>query len=194
MKLKMMDPQEILAVIVLLIVLGIGVYAVFITTNALVTTTPRMVGNNEVMSGNRSIHSVTATPLTGNSLTWLNCTGIVNETAGIELQGWNTTTQLWTVVQAVGAANGTVESTNSTYRVSIRSVYGTAGSPNWHFLRCKYSVNNSATSTITNQTQKSLKNQSVLGGTVFNIIGIVITISAIISIITVIYAYLGPKK
>jgi len=191
MKLKMLDPNDIIAVIVVLIILGIGVYAVFTTSNALGKTTPVSVGNNAVISGNRSIHAVTASAPTGNYIMWLNCTGIVNETAGIELQAWNCTTQLWTTVHAVGAANGTVESTNSTYRVSRRTVLGDATKN--RYLRCIYTVNGTATSGYVNMTNKAMKNQSILGGTVFNIIGIMITISAIMSIITVIYVYLRPK-
>ena len=191
MKLKMMDPNQIITVIVVLICLGVGCYAVFTTSNALSKTTPVSVGNNKVLSDNRSIHAVTATVPTGNYLMWLNCTGIVNETAGIEVQALNCTTGLWTTVQGVGAANGTVESTNSTYRVARRTVAGNG--TNNHFLRCFYTVNGTATSGTVNMTNKAMANQTVLGGTVFNILGIVITISAILSIISVIYAYLRPK-
>lgn len=41
--------------------------------------------------------------------------------------------------------------------------------------------------------QESMNNTTKLGGTVFNILGIVITIGAIMSIIGVIYGYLRPK-
>ena len=41
--------------------------------------------------------------------------------------------------------------------------------------------------------QEAMNNTSKLGGTVFNILGIVITIGAIMSIIGVIYGYLRPR-
>ena len=195
MKFKLMDPNEIIAVIVVLIVLGVGVFAFFVTSTSLVSSRNlrEPCGNNNVLSGNRSIPAVTGAPI-GNGLMWLNCSGIVNSTAGIKLEGWNTTTTSWVTVQAVGAANGTVESTNSTYRVSKRTVYGTVGSPNWKFLRCYYSVNGSGTTPNENSTFKALKNETGVASTVFNILGIVITISAIMSIISVIYLYMRPKQ
>jgi len=97
MKFKYMDPNDIISVIVVLIVLGIGVYAFFVTTTAIDKSAP----------------------------TW---------TAG-------------------------------------SGYYG------------KY----------LNDTHKAVANATTLGGTVFNILGIVITIGAIMSIIGVIYGYLRPQ-
>jgi hypothetical protein len=93
MKFKYMDPNDIISIIVVLIVLGIGVYAFFITTTAIQGTVP----------------------------------------------------------------------------------HGRAASADQ------------------NRTNWSVRNASILGGTVFNILGIVITIGAIMSIIGVIYGYLRPK-
>jgi hypothetical protein len=50
-----------------------------------------------------------------------------------------------------------------------------------------------AATTTQNQTNWSVRNATLLGGTVFNILGIVITIGAIMSIIGVIYSYLKPR-
>jgi S1-C subfamily serine protease len=97
MKFKFMDPNDIISVIVVLIVLGVGVYAFFITVNSISSTTPK----------------------------W---------SAGSGYYGRNL-----------------------------------------------------------NDTEKALKNASNLGGSVFNILGIVITIGAIMSIIGVIYGYLRPQ-
>ena len=93
MKFKYMDPNDIIAVIVVLIVLGIGVYAFFVTTTAISATYP---------------HDRTAS--------------------------WGQ-----------------------------------------------------------NQTNNSINNVTKLGGTVFGILGIIITIGAIMSIIGVIYGYLRPR-
>lgn len=93
MKFRYMDPNDIIAVIVVLIVLGVGVYAFFVTTNAIKSTVPQ------------------------------------DRTA-----------------------------TN-----------------------------------IQNKTNLSINNVTKLGSTVFNILGIVITIGAIMSIIGVIYGYLRPQ-
>ena len=46
---------------------------------------------------------------------------------------------------------------------------------------------------VGNASQMALNNTSRLGGTVFNILGVCITIGAIMSIIGVIYGYLRPK-
>ena len=42
-------------------------------------------------------------------------------------------------------------------------------------------------------SQEAINNTTKLGGTVFNILGVVITIGAIMSIIGVIYGYLRPR-
>ena len=97
MKFKYMDPNDIISVVVVLIVLGIGVYAFFVTTSAIDKSTP----------------------------TW---------TAG-------------------------------------SGYYGKGY----------------------NDTHKAIANATSLGGTVFNILGIVITIGAIMSIIGVIYGYIRPR-
>lgn len=97
MKFKYMDPNDIISVIVVLIVLGIGIYAFFVTTTAINNATP----------------------------------------------SWS-------------AGSG---------------YYGS----------------------YMNNTHSAVKNATILGGTVFNILGIVITIGAIMSIIGVIYGYLRPR-
>jgi hypothetical protein len=197
MKFKLMDPKEIIAIIVILIVLGVGVYSFFITEGALQSTGKTPVGNNGVLSANRSIHAYTTSP-SGNRLTWLNVTGAWNQStaACVVLQGYNMSTHVWDTVRSTAAyQNVTFIQANSTMRVSIRSFNGSGSvTGGYRWIRCYYSVNGTATGMIDNQTRKSLQNTSIMSSTVFNILGICITISAIFTIVATIYLYMRPKQ
>ena len=99
MKFRYMNPDDIISVIIVLITLGIGIYAFFVATTAIINASPSYVAGSGTISGNK----------------------------------------------------------------------------------------------IANATQAQLKNATMLGGTVFNILGVIITIGAIMMIIGVIYGYLRPK-
>jgi hypothetical protein len=191
-KFRFIDPKEIIAVIVILIVIGVGAYAFFVTsttlTNTGAVTTP--VGNNGVLSASKAIQGWTGAPI-GNARVFIPVSSSATNTTGnvgvIKLEAWNVSQGGWVRIYC---ENGTFISGNNTYRVRPRTVNGSSA---WTYFRLTYNIAGTATSKIVNQSWKSLRNESGVGGSVFNILGICITISAIMGIIGVIYSYMRPK-
>jgi hypothetical protein len=92
----------------------------------------------------------------------------------------------WRVLQTVGAANGTF-CANGTYRVG--HIYGARNIS----ISVHYALAGQQTTTLQNATYQSVLNVSGTSTQVFNIIGVVMIIAAIMSIIGVIYVYIKPK-
>ena len=185
-RLKFMDPQQIIAIVVSLIVLAVGIFAFFtVTTNVQSASSDVPVGNNMVLSTNKAIQGWTGAPV-GNYLVFIPVSADANNVTITKLEALNATTLVWTEFHC---DNGTFISGNDTYRVSRRTVNG---STDWTYFRLTYNVPGSATTGANNMTWKALNNNSYTGGQVFNIVGIVIMIGAIMSIIGIIYSYLRP--
>jgi hypothetical protein len=110
-------------------------------------------------------------------------TGYTNTTPTL-VEAYNKTTHEWDDK----CLNGTFMS-NNTYRINRRTING---STDYTWARITYSLAGTATTGENNVTWKALNNNSFTGGAVFNIVGIVIMIGAIMSIIGIIYSYLRP--
>lgn len=178
MKYKFMDPNVIMNVIVALIVLAVGVFAFFITVSNIPAPSP--VGNRVLgLSGNRTISNAS-------SYEYINVTNAANNTAVCQLTahkagGWDT-------IHAVGACNGTFMS-NGTYRVESGTTH--AGD-SYIIYNLTYNQLRTPTSTLANATHGAIVNASGTGNSVFNIVGVVLIIGAIMAIIGIVYSYVRP--
>jgi hypothetical protein len=99
-------------------------------------------------------------------------------------------TSAWVTLQAAGAANGTILTSNNTYRVAgnTRLAAG-AHDTNW---ATAWRINYQTRDPIESSGYLGLKNSTGISNSVFNIVGIVLTVSAIMVIIGVIYMYVRP--
>jgi len=102
----------------------------------------------------------------------------------------------WVLIQTVGAFNLTIV-TNATGVVSARSA-ATGGMMAAHGInnmtyRIEYALANQQTSALQNATFYAVINVSKTSTHVFNIIGVVLIIAAIMSIIGLVYSYIKPK-
>ena len=189
MKFKFIDPNQILSVILALMVLGVGVFASFTVFANIPASAP--VGSN-IRTGNQSLYDATnlLTNTTTPVLRWIPATGFLNNTAvcviyahGDALNGGYTS---WYVLQTVGAVNGTF-CANGTMRVGhICGAHNTS-------LRLEYPLSGQQTTALENATYNSVLNVSGTSTQVFNIIGVVMIIAAIMSIIGLIYTYVKPR-
>lgn len=178
MKLKFMDPDTIMNVIVALIVLAVGIFAFFVTVSNIPTVAPtsnRLTG----VSGNLTIGAA-------DTYEYIPVTSQLNDTTVCQLcahkaGGWDT-------IQAVGAANGTFMS-NNTYRVEQGTTHAADA---YVIYNLTYTQLATPTSTLSNATYNAILNSSGTGNSVFNIVGVVLIIGAIMSIVGLVYSYIKP--
>jgi hypothetical protein len=93
----------------------------------------------------------------------------------------------WWTVQSGVSVNGTFMS-NNTFRVPA----GVVKAHNDTF-RLTYQYTTSPTSTLENRTNTALFNASGTGESVFNIVGVILIIGAIMTIIGLVYSYMRPR-
>jgi len=186
MKLRFIDPNQILGVVLSLMVLGIGVFASFTVFANIPTSTPAGSANR---AGSGSITNTANIHLDVNATTrWISTPNYINNTAVCLLYGLTCGDTPHTfLIQDVGAVNGTFIAGNSTYRFD-----------SWpHFANSSYtlvySTTTGVTTALTNSTYTAVINVSGTSTSVFNIIGVVLIIAAIMSIIGLIYTYVRPK-
>jgi len=202
MKLNFIDPNQILSVILALIVLGVGVFASFTVFANIPTKSP--IGSN-LRTGNATWTQTPTAPnlqtYSGNATTrWIPTPNYLNNTAVCIVWGLTTTRGTatiphWIIVQTVGAVNGTFV-TNATGVQSLRYTQTAQLGPHINAnltFRVEYPLTNQQTTTLQNTTYQSVINVSKTSVQVFNIIGVVMIIAAIMSIIGVIYSYIKPR-
>ena len=190
MKLRFIDPDQIMGAVLALIILGVGVFACFTVFASVPITVP--VGSNQRLCSS----TYTQTNGTGppHSM-WLNetarwiplgCTPI-NNTANCVLLGWTTAsaTPHWFVLQTVGAVNGTFIA-NGTYRIDSGTLHGQLNGT----VRLDYPFVGQQTSALTNATYTAILNVTATSTQVFNIIGVVLIIAAIMAIVGLVYSYI----
>jgi len=185
MKLKFIDPNQILSVILALVILAVGIFATFVVFANIPVTTP--VGSN-ARTGSATLTN--AVHLTCNGTTrWLATPGYLNNTAVCVLYGWTVSaTPHWYLLQTVGAVNGTFIAGNSTYRFAQPGTHLRNSS-----YRIDYPIAGQQTTNLQNATYNAILNGSVTSTSVFNIIGVVMIIAAIMSIIGLVYTYIRPR-
>jgi len=198
MKLKFIDPNQILSVVLALMVLAIGVFATFTVFASIPTTTP-------VSSSQRFGNATwTQTPTAPNLLTydgnattrWIPVPNALNNTAVCIVYGLTTTRGTatvphWIIVQTIGAVNGTFMA-NGTLRYRQAAQLGPHINANLTF-RVEYALANQQTSALQNASFYAVINVSGTSSQVFNIIGVVLIIAAIMSIVALVYTYIKPK-
>ena len=179
MKFKFIDPEIIMSVVVALIILSVGIFAFMVTVTNIPVSTP--VGSAVETTATHTISDTTTYEFITVS------SNAINSTTVCVLEGYNAT-RGWVTLQSGATINGTFIDTNNTFRVNA----GTAHAGNTSF-RLTYDVTGSATTTLENRTHNALYNVSGTGESVFNIIGIVLIIGAIMTIIGLVYSYMRPK-
>jgi len=202
MKYKFIDPNQILSVVLALMVLAIGVFATFTVFANIPTTTP--VASNQRL-GNATW---TQTPIVatgqcydGNATTrWIPTPNFLNNTGVCVVYGLTgtrgtATIPHWILIQTVGAVNGTFV-TNATGVQSLRYTQAAQLGPhinNNRTFRVEYALANQQTSALQNASFYAVINVSGTSSQVFNIIGVVLIIAAIMSIVALVYTYIKPK-
>ena len=203
MKYKFIDPNQILSVVLALMVLSIGLFATFTVFANIPTKTP-------VSSAQRMGNATwTQTPTVATSqcsdfnatTRWIPLPGALNNSGVCVLYGLTgtrgtATVPHWVLIQTVGAFNLTIV-TNATGVVSARSA-AAGGMMAGHGLnnltyRIEYALANQQTSALQNATFYAVINVSKTSTQVFNIIGVVLIIAAIMSIVGLVYSYIKPK-
>jgi len=188
MKYKFMDPEVIMSVVVALIILSVGIFAFMVTVNNIPASEPTGV-KTSAQTANTSIVDYTTPEYLTISSNYRN-TSTTYSLATLEAYGTPAgggSKRFWTV-QSAGNLNGTFLGSNNTYVVDAGTVH--AGNIS---LRLNYYTNATATSTLENRTYHSIMNGSETGESVFNIIGIVLIIGAIMTIIGLVYSYMRPR-
>jgi len=189
MKLKFIDPNEILGVVLALIVLGIGVFASFTVFANIPLSTP--IGSNDRL-GNGTLYDSTylLTNTTSAVTRWVPTPGFLNNTAVCVIYAEGSANaggyDAWYVLQNVGSCNGTFIS-NGTMRVG--HIYGAHNTS----IRVEYPLANQQTTNLQNTSYTSVINVSKRSTTVFNIVGVVLVIAAIMSIVGLVYSYIKPR-
>ena len=185
MKLKFIDPDQIFSAVLALIILGVGVFAVFTVFASIPTTIPVGVG---VRTGNGTLGPASPGLSLNNNNTeplYIPTPGAVNNSGVVILYGVNNVSMY--VHQAVGSGNGTFMA-NGTYRVTG----GTFKRFN-HTIHLHYAMTAQITSGISNSTYNAVLNTSKTANQVFNIIGVVLIIAAIMAIVGLVYSYIKPR-
>lgn len=188
---RFMDPEVIMSVVVALIILAVGIFAFMVTVTSIPTETPVSVrasatsANTSIVDVNTSTHITVLSTYRNTSTTYNLIT--------LEAYGKYGGAVGWWTVQTAGNANGTFLGSNNTYVVDAGTVHGGAGAATNISFRLNYYTNGSATSTLQNRTFYSIMNASETGDSVFNIIGIVLIIGAIMTIIGLVYSYMRPR-
>jgi hypothetical protein len=183
---KFLDPEMIMSVIIALIVFSVGIFAFFVT----VTNLPVAEQSSNRLGG------VTAegTAVDFNTTEYVTVSSAaLNSTTPCILSLYNSTTAAWSVVQAAGACNGTFMS-NNTYRITAGTSHYTGhGASDRTTWKLSYTTVVSPTSTLQNRTFSALTNASETGESVFNIVGVILIIGAIMTIIGLVYSYMRPR-
>lgn len=184
MKYKFIDPDQILSVILALVILAVGIFATFVVFANIPVTTP--VGSN-ARTGSGTITN--AVHLTTNATTrWIPTPGYLNNTAVCTFYGLTAgATPHWYLIQTVGAVNGTFIAGNSTYRFTSFPHLSNSS------YRIDYPISGQQTTNLQNATYNAILNGSATSTSVFNIIGVVMIIAAIMSIIGLVYTYIRPR-
>lgn len=185
-KFRTLSPDMIMTIVAALIIFAIGIYAVFTVVGMMTPT----LGSN-LKSGQGVLGNPYGVVLTNNNTNprYVPCnfltlgyynstTGIVVEayckaTAGSYSVGWNTQT----------TANGTFMS-NNTYRITGGTFFGHNSS-----YRITYLSN-----PIGFSQYQQAKNTTGLSNNVFNVVGVILIVGAIMTIIDIIYSYIGKGK
>lgn len=178
MKFKFMNPNDILNVIVCLIVFGVGIFAFFTVATNIPVAVP--VSNRITnVQGNLTIGAA-------DTYEYIPVVSAANSTAVCQLTAHKAGG--WDEIQAVGACNGTFMS-NSTYRVEPGTTH--AGD-SYVIYNLTYNQIRTPSSTLDNSTYKAILNSSATGNSVFNIVGVIMIIGAIMAIVGMVYSYVKP--
>jgi len=201
MKYKFIDPNQILGVVLALIILAVGVFASFTVFANIPKTTP--VGSNLRLGNTTWTQTVAGTSqcaVFNETTRWIPTPGYLNNTAVCVIYGLTgtrgTATQPhWVVLQTVGSVNGTFV-TNASGVESMRFTM-TEQLPE-HCLnnltfRIEYPLAGQQTSALQNSTFLAVLNVSKTSTQVFNIIGVVLIIAAIMTIVALIYTFIRPR-
>jgi len=190
-----MDPEVIMSIIVALIILAVGIFAFLVAMGSMPVTAPA-VNNVAVSTGNVSINDTNTTEFLPIVSTYRNSTSTY-QLCTLEAYGKYGGAKGWWTVQAPGSINGSFLS-NNTYQVDAGTVHrgigGTVSSSRNISFRLTYYKLGSVTSSLDNKTYYNVVNVTSTGDQVFNIIGIVMIISAIMTIIGLVYFYVRPKQ
>jgi len=185
MKMKFIDPDQIFSAVLALIILGVGVFATFVVFGSIPTTVPMGVG---VRTGNGTLGPAAPGLSLNNNNTeplYIPTPNAINNTGVCILYGNNNGSMY--VHQAVGACNGTFMA-NGTYRVTG----GTFKRFN-HTIHLHYATTGQVTAALSNATYNAVLNVSSTANQVFNIIGVVLIIAAIMAIVGLVYSYIKPR-
>ena len=196
MKMKFIDPDQIFGAVLALIILGVGVFATFTVFASIPATVPIGTANRH---GNGTIYS--APPLgvitndTDPILRFIPAPGAINNTAVCILFAEGAATvsggfDAMYVLQAVGACNGTFIA-NGTYRMPGNMMAGGVRNSSFYL---HYSLISSVTSSLSNSTYTAVLNVTSTSTQVFNIIGVVLIIAAVLAIVGLIYSYVRPRS
>ena len=196
MKLKTLSPEQIMTVIVAMILFGIGIFAVFSVSIGLGVTVPGSTdnafygyyaGTNGSTAATAHVWSNNATGGTAGRA-WISCPSYRNNTNIVIVEFYWKNTSAWVTLQAAGAANGTFMSGNSTYRVS-GNTRSTTHDCNWAQA---WRINYWARDMLKAGPNLAIKNVTLISNNVFNIIGIVLIVGAIMLIVGIVYSYIRP--
>lgn len=197
MKLKFIDPNQILGTVLALMILGVGVFACFTVFANIPTTTP--IASNARLGNSTWTQTptvVTSQCYDGNATTrWIPAPGFLNNTAvclvyGLTGTRGTATVPHWFLIQTIGAVNGTLV-TNATGIQSLRYTQLAQLGPHINnnlTFRLEYPLAGQQTTAISNSTFFAVINVSATSTQVFNIIGIVLIIAAILAIVTLVYS------
>lgn len=188
MRLRFIDPDQIMGAILALIILGVGVFASFTVFSSVPTTVPQ---DNTVRDGNGTLNDATYLE-TNATLRWISTPNALNNTGVCVLYaegsaGNSGGFDAMYVLQNVGACNGTFMA-NSTYRVPA-GIYHTRNNT----LYLHYTTTGAVTSALSNATYTAIINVTATSTQVFNIIGVVLILAAIMAIVALMYSYIRPR-
>lgn len=193
MKMKFIDPDQIFGTVLALIILAVGVFASFTVFANIPSNTPigsdQRLGSNSYTqtNGTGAVHSLQL----NETARWIPLGNTpINNSAACLLLGWTTASAVphWFVLQTVGACNGTFIA-NGTYRIDSGTLHGTLNGT----LRLDYPISGQQTSALSNSTYTAILNVSATSTSVFNIIGVVLIIAAIMAIVGLVYSYIKPR-
>jgi len=189
-KLKFIDPDQIFSAVLALIILGVGVFATFVVLTSIPTTTPV---NSSNRLGNGTIYDVDNL-VTNTTVRWISTPGFLNNTGVCVIFASGNAANsggfvAWHVVQAVGAVNGTFVGGNSTYRIDPSTLNVNHNTT----ISIHYSLAGVVTGALSNSTYNAIINVSQTSNQVFNIIGVVLIIAAIMAIVGLVYSYIKPR-
>jgi hypothetical protein len=188
MKLKFIEPDVIMGAVLALIILGVGVFASFTVYANIPSTVPQC---NTARDGNGTLYDATYLE-TNATLRWIPTPNALNNTGVCVLYaegsaGTSGGFDAMYILQNAGSCNGTFMA-NSTYRVPA-GIYHTRNNT----LYLHYTTTGAVTSALSNSTYTAIINVSTTSTTVFNIIGVVLILAAIMMIVTLIYSYIRPR-